>query len=65
MTHARVRASDVEDEHGARVVVRRSGRSQWFTLLSIAELVVEALASLDFAFRKSSKTHLKELAPEP
>ena len=35
---------------------------KWFTRLAIAELVVEALESLDLAFPKPSKEHLRELA---
>ncbi len=35
---------------------------KWFTRLAIAELVVDALESLDLAFPKPSKAHLKELA---
>ena len=35
---------------------------KWFTRLAIARLVVEALESLDLAFPKPSRAHLKELA---
>ena len=35
---------------------------KWFTRLTIAELVVEALESLDLTFPKPSKAHLEELA---
>lgn len=35
---------------------------KWFTRLAIADLVVEALQSLDLAFPKASKDHLKALA---
>jgi len=35
---------------------------KWFTRLAIAELVVEALESLDLTFPKPSKEHLRELA---
>ena len=35
---------------------------KWFARLAIAELVVEALESLDLAYPKPSKEHLRELA---
>lgn len=35
---------------------------KWFTRLVIAELVIEALESLDLTFPKASKAHLQELA---
>ena len=35
---------------------------KWFTRLAIARLVVEALESVDLAFPKASRAHLKELA---
>jgi polyphosphate kinase 2 (PPK2 family) len=52
--------SKTSTEHAPWFIVPADHK--WFTRIVIAELVVDALETLDLAFPKATKAHLEELA---